>query len=291
MGLFNFDFLQGPELGPDAPRRKNIFLYTEIFFRKFFKLMKSNLLYFLVSLPIVLIVYFFAPIEYFVKNIIPANLFDAGLINSAIPQIRLLTTALFMLFFGSGPASAGYAYILRCFTRENHVWLWTEFWEKFRENIKQGLVTLIVALVCVPMMLTAIFVYFKLAQTASLPMYSVLLYILAVLFIMVILMHTFIYQIMITYDCNIRMLYKNSFLMVLAKFPITLINLSLGTLITVLIFTWLHPLAAVVLYILFGYGFSRFPSEFYSARVIERMIKDSEPEKQEDDDEEEALYE
>lgn len=290
MGLFNFDFLQDAELGADAPRRKNIFLYTEIFFRKFFKLMKSNLLYFLVSLPIVLIVYFFAPVEYFVKNIIPANFFDAGFVNSAIPQIRLLTTALFMLFFGSGPASAGYAYILRCFTRENHVWLWTEFWEKFRENLKQGLITLLIALVGIPLMLTAIFVYFKLSQTISSSMYSILLYILGVLFLMVILAHTFIYQIMITYDCNIRMLYKNSFLMVLARFPITLINISLGTLITVLIFTWLHPIAAVFFYIFFGYGFSRFPSEFYAARVIERMIKDSEPEN-DDYDEEDSLYE
>ena len=63
----------------------------------------------------------------------------------------------------------------------------------------------------------------------------------------------------------------------------------MGAAITFLIFTWLNPVFAVIFYMFFGYGFSRFPSEFYAARVIERMIKESEPEKQED--EEEALYE
>ena len=285
MGLLNFDFLQGPELGADAPRRKNVFLYTEIFFRKFFKLMKSNLLYFLISLPLFLLVYFFAPVEYFVKTIVPSDMLDAALIENAIPQIRLLTTALFALFFGSGPASAGYAFILRCFTRENHVWIWTEFWEKFRENIKQGIVVLLVSLIFVPLMLTATLVYFKFSQATGSSIYFVLLYVIAALFLMVILMHTFIYQIMITYDCTVTMLYKNSFLMVLAKFPITLLNAVIGALITFCIFTWLHPIAAIIFYIFFGYGFSRFPSEFYAARVIERLIRESKPEKDEDEEE------
>ena len=216
MGLFNFDFLQGPELSPDAPRRKNIFLYTEIFFRKFFKLMKSNLLYFLVSLPIFLVVYFFAPVEYFVMNTLSFEVANSDAVSGLIPQIRLLVTAMFALFFGSGPASAGYGYILRCFTRENHVWIWTEFWEKFRENIKQGIATLFISIVGVLLTATAIFVYMKLAETTGSFMYSGLLYALAVLLLMVILMHTFIYQIMITYDCTLKMLYKNSFLLVIA---------------------------------------------------------------------------
>lgn len=51
-GLFDYN-KPGPGVSKNAPKKKNFFIFWEIFFRKFWKLILANLLYVLVSLPVV----------------------------------------------------------------------------------------------------------------------------------------------------------------------------------------------------------------------------------------------
>ena len=41
-------------------------------------------------------------------------------------------------FWGSGPATAAYSYITRCFTRGEHTWVLSDGADKFKENFKQS---------------------------------------------------------------------------------------------------------------------------------------------------------
>ena len=63
MGLFNNYLKEGPGIDVNAPKKKGIFLFFEIFGRKFIDLIKTNSLYFLVSLPFfVFTMIFLAPL-------------------------------------------------------------------------------------------------------------------------------------------------------------------------------------------------------------------------------------
>ena len=59
MGLFNRYLKEGPGVEKDAPKKKGIFLFFEIYFRKFFKLLKAGLYYMFESLPFLIIVVLF----------------------------------------------------------------------------------------------------------------------------------------------------------------------------------------------------------------------------------------
>lgn len=273
MGLFNFDFSTQPK--GDLPRKKGIFLYLEIFFRKLFKLISLNVIYFLVSLPLIALFYIFIPAEQILNtffdlgNTLTENEFS---IFSLI--IRFAGTVFLLAFFGSGPASAGLAYILRGFTREEPVWLWSEFFGKFKENFKQSLIVLIINIILIPLIYIAFMTYFNLYIKTGVGAYLILLYLMLILILMYVLMHTFIYQIMITYNCTIPMLYKNALLLSVAKFPICLlISLVSAFIIFALSFSGLEPLFVIFLFFVLFYVVVRFPLEFYAARTIEKLIK------------------
>ena len=279
MGLFNFDFLQGTELSADAPRRKGVFLFSELFFRKFLKLIRANMLYFLVSLPVSVLLYLFLPVDFIIENLFveTTNMFS---------MVCGVGVCLFFLtFFGTGPASAGYAYITRNITREHPTWVWSDFWEAFRGNIKQGIAVLIFDIITVPILMLAAFVYFQFASTGN-GSYTIFLYLLIILFVMLMTMHTFIYQIMITYECSLKMLFKNSILLAFAKFPITAIISLISCAIILLVSRTLDPRFSFILFGVLLYGVVRFPLEFYAARTIERLIEADAPKEDYDDDEE-----
>lgn len=277
MGLFNFDFLQGTELSADAPRRKGVFLFSELFFRKFFKLIRANLLYFLVSLPIAVLLYLFLPVDFIIDNIF------VGTTDMFSIVCRVGVCIFFLTFFGTGPASAGYAYITRNITREFPTWVWSDFWDAFKTNIKQGLVVLLFDIIVVPLLLIAAFVYFQFASAGN-GTYMIFLYMLIILFVMLMTMHAFIYQIMVTYECSIKMLFKNSLLLAFAKFPITVIISLISSAVIIFASKTLDPRFSFILFWVFLYGVVRFPLEFYAARTVERLIEADTPEKNDDDD-------
>ena len=52
LGMFDYN-KPGPGVSKDAPKKKSFFVFWDIYLRKFWKLIIANLLYVLVSLPVV----------------------------------------------------------------------------------------------------------------------------------------------------------------------------------------------------------------------------------------------
>ena len=50
MGFFNYS-KPGPGIDKNAPKKKGVALYLELFFRKFWELIRINVLYFIFSIP------------------------------------------------------------------------------------------------------------------------------------------------------------------------------------------------------------------------------------------------
>lgn len=271
---------EGPGVDKNAKKKRGLFLYIDIVFRKFLKLMQAGILYFLCSLPYLALCFFvisptiMACIGFNDMTFTPIGEYSAEQ-TKVLAQIlySIIITMFIFNFFGAGPVSAAYAYVTRCFTRGEHAWIGSDGWDKFKENFVQSLLLVVCDIVVFILGFNAISFYRALsAQTSIFVIASGLT--MSLMFIYMV-MHYYIYQIMVTYKCTFIELIKYSIITALAKLPITV----LLTVITVGIF-WLmvnflsgNPLIFALLLGLIGLIFTRYPIEFYAARVIEKNIK------------------
>lgn len=119
MGLISnfFNYSKpGPGVNKDEDKKRRFFLWFELFFRKFWKMIQMNLLYMLFWVPAVAAGYLLA---------------DFNPVLSAFAFLAIGAVTI-------GPATAGTVYVLRCFATETPVFIWSDFWRNFKENFKQS---------------------------------------------------------------------------------------------------------------------------------------------------------
>ncbi len=279
MGLFGFNYSKpGPGVDKDAPKKKGIFLYFELFFRKFWKLIQANMLYFLCSIPMILIIYLATPfIVSPLMGIFQGGGFDQETLTMISSALTVFFTVTIVSFFGSGPASAAFAYILRCFTREQHSWIMSDFKDKFKENFKQGMIVSIVDILLLAVAYIALNFYGS-ASAGNLynlgGLWTFLQVFLSVLLIVYLFMHFYIYQLMVTFESTMRQLYKNAAVFALAFLPMNILLAAIFVAINYLLFSTITPPFALIISFLLWFGIVRFPIEFYAARTIQRKVLD-----------------
>lgn len=251
MGFFTPSYDKpGKGIAPDAPQKRSFFRFFDIFFRKFWKFIKINLLYVLVSIPTFALVFFLSGIisnsflsmngteEMFrsiAEQIAQASENAGGadyqysvLVVTFDLFIRLIISYLFMTLWGMGPATAGITYILRNFAREEHAWLWSDFKSSFKNNFKQSLIVFVIDIVVFLLLYTAFVVYSQ--MTGAL---SMLKYFIVVIAIIYTIMHFYIYPMMVTFDLKLKDLYRNALIFALGKLPSNLFILVILLLIHV----------------------------------------------------------
>lgn len=111
MGLFGIDYNKpGPGVSKNAPEKKRFFVFWEIYARKFFKLVIANLLYVLISLPVITGGLAQAGLTFVTRNYVrekhvflPADFFDTIKKNwkqaLAIGILDVVLSVLFILNF------------------------------------------------------------------------------------------------------------------------------------------------------------------------------------------------
>lgn len=251
MGFFTPSYDKpGKGIDPDAPQKRSFFRFFDIFFRKFWKFIKINLLYVLVSIPTFALIFFLSGIisnsflsmngteEMFrsiAEQIAQASENAGGadyqysvLVVTFDLFIRLIISYLFMTLWGMGPATAGITYILRNFAREEHAWLWSDFKSSFKNNFKQSLIVFVIDIVVFLLLYTAFVVYSQ--MTGAL---SMLKYFIVVIAIIYTIMHFYIYPMMVTFDLKLKDLYRNALIFALGKLPSNLFILVILLLIHV----------------------------------------------------------
>ncbi len=250
MGIFRFGNYAGEGKGVDknAPKKRGLFAFFELFFRKIGRLCLLNAMYLVATIPVIVVVFLISglistPILNFLSptlaNILGMTAPDMtnenfmwylGIIDLAV---RAFTCLLFIVFWGAGPVTAGYTYVLRNYADEKHSWFWSDFWQYAKENFKQALVVLIVDIVAFVLMFYAYIFYDMMGGMMSLLKYFVVMAI-----IIYSMAHFYIYQIMITFKLKLKDVYKNAFLFVLLKLPSNLMMFALIILIHAVI-PWL----------------------------------------------------
>lgn len=146
MSLFRpYKYKARPDLPSDAPVKHGFFLFFELLFRKFWRFVTLNIFYFIVTLPMLVMVYYTVN-GYFADRVIAETgefmdmLPGVGIFASLLSYIPdFLQTPLFILSVVLyGPATMGLTYIFRNFAREEHAWM-SDFVSRGLSNFKQGL--------------------------------------------------------------------------------------------------------------------------------------------------------
>lgn len=290
MGLFGGGYMkEGPGVDKNAPKKKGLFLYIEVLTRKFTKLISAGFLHFLISLPFLAVAFVVlssfimsalgldSAIERTAQSIAGENVSAEEAAQMLYFSLRAMIAVFLYNFFGSGPASAAYAFVTRCFTRSEPVWVVSDGWDKFKENFKQSIVLILLDIVVIALGANAIAFYHSMALENAGAAASVLMvvqYFTTVVLVLYMMMHIYVYQIMVTYECKFGDLIKSSIMIAIAKLPMSVLLTAITGIATVLLIEgFANPMIGILLYAVAGHIFLRYPLEFYAARVIEKNIK------------------
>ncbi len=272
MGLFGSFTKPGPGIPKDAPKKKGLARYFEIFFRKLKKLFLLNIITFIMSIPFLAIMYIFAPITPESPIIKAVGDLSEQEVISLIGRFHTLFAVTAFALLGSGPASAAYAYITRCFTREEHAWIFSDFKDKFLENFKQSIILTVFNILSVFLLMNGFNFYSSQYALTSSALWLVCEYGLILFMLMLIFMNFYVYQMMVTFKSSIVQLLKNSLLLSLSQLPMNILLLILVLSLNFLMFNTLTVSFALILSFLITISLVRFPIEYSSARAIEKKI-------------------
>lgn len=178
----------------------------------------------------------------------------------------------------TGPFTAGAAYVTRNWARDEHAFIWSDFWDAVKGNWKQALPTSVIT-GFVPLLMYVCYTFYgQMASDNALFVLPQVLCIMLGLVWLCSLMYT--YPQMVTYDMRYGTLIRNSLIMTVGRLPMT-VGLKLLSLVPsalcllVSLFTPYAMYALMVLalyYILLGYALSRFVGASYANAVFDRYL-------------------
>lgn len=203
MGLFSTNRYSkpGPGVGKDEPEKRRIVVFFEIFFRKIWKLEQVNLIFLMLCIPIVLLM--------LGLNAIVSTLFK----NLNMLLVFLITFSPFGLL---GLPLTGMTYITRNFAREEHAFVWADFFDQIKKNWKLSLLHGYVSYFIYFIAFFALRFYYFSSATSWIYLIP------AALCLVLLLAFTFsqyyIFQMIVTFNLPYKNILKNGFIFSLAAF-------------------------------------------------------------------------
>lgn len=220
-GLFDYS-KPGKGVDKDAPQKKRIFLFFELYFRKFWKLCALNLLYVLFCIPVVTI----------------------------------------------GPATAAMCAVLKNYAIERPVFLWSDFWEAFKENWKKGFAMGVIdALILVVAVVSIQFYY---AQASANMFFYVPLFIVLCVAYITLLASAYMYVMIPILDMKFKPMLKNAFYLSVLGVKTNLIT-TLISVILVVVMVLFYPVTIIPAIVLFFSTFW-FIITFNSFQYVEKYV-------------------
>lgn len=233
------------------PNQPKFSIFLEILPRKLWDLFKVNLLYILAAIPTFLVTMFVvgiasSRITEAVMPLIAQNMSIPGVdmanvdfvhaVTNIDIALRAIVAFLFFVILGQGPATAGVAYILRNYAREEHAFMISDWWSNVKENFGQALLVWIIDLALFCVLTVAIKTYMTMGG-----MGLILAGVVVVIAIIYMIMHFYIYQMMVTFENSLKSLYKNAYTLAVQKLPRNLLMFA----VMLLMFVGIPALAIV----------------------------------------------
>lgn len=289
---------EGPGLYPEDMNKGPAARFFGVLGRKFWKIVTLNFMYVVFSLPILALSFLLAPT--LMRFLIPGLTLDAlreyfsrpefvnSLAEGITPEAFAQTTLLFlyslfalfqtaMAMFVLGPVHAGMTYVLRNYSREEHAFVWSDFWEHAKKNIGQSLVSCLISIVG-SIALVVSFGYYRATIGNDIFRLFVMGFLLLI-FTVFAVMHMYIYPMMVTFKLPIKNIYKNAFLFfTLRLFPnlgLFFLSVLLNLVIPLLLIFFLQLLGfylVVLYYLLIGFGLQLLLTNFYVYQQLDRFM-------------------
>ncbi len=276
VGLFSANYNKpGPGVDKDAPPKPRFFIFFEVLKRKFWHLLRVNMMFVLFNIPALLAAFFIA--EVYLQRI----KFDAGGIGDFYLRLFLAALLTLMPVIAFGPVQAGFTYILRNYSREEHSFIWWDFKETFVKNFKQGMAITVIDFAVMYILGLAINFYAGqngLIFTAATSFVSLSL-------VIFVIMHLYIYPMLVTVDLSIKNIYKNAFIFAILKFLPNLLFFILN--IAIAYAAFFNVLIGCILYIFLLPSFIGLMNNFYVNPIIKKYVVTQTAQLEEEDDEEE----
>lgn len=204
---------------------------------------------------------------------------STALYLNAVKTIAIQTLLLLVPAIGiTGPFTAGLAYVTRNWARDEHSFIWSDFWEAVKGNWKQALPTSIITGLMPLLLYVCTIFYWQMAQQSVLfLMPGMVVIVLCAVWLMSLL---YAYPQMVTYELSYAQLIRNSLMMAVARLPITagLKLLSIVPALICLVVCFATPYAAYAVlmlgayYVLIGFALSRFIQASCANAAFDRYI-------------------
>lgn len=268
LGLFgNYD-KPGPGVSKDEPPKAAPVRFFEIFGRKFTKLVQANLIFLLPTLAafVLMFLIYLCPTHFMLQ--LPTT---SGALQVDVWVLYAVPLPLVLL----SPFTAGLTYIARNFAREEHAFVWSDFWDAVKGNWKYFLLNgVIVYAVYVVLSFSLLYYSNQLSQDwiFYIPFW------ICILLALVFCWAQFYLPVMfITFDLTFRQAYKNAFIFSIAGFLrnllLTVIIGGLGFLVLLVIpLTALTVFIYLLLLIFLLFSFFSFLVNFTVYPLIDRYL-------------------
>lgn len=266
-----FDFMNynkpGPGVEKDEPPKPRIIVFFQIYATKFWELVKLNMIFLWFNIPALVLGYFLFAIFYatFENQL---QLHDKALFSF------IIFFAFGSLFLGipvitTGPAQAGFTYVLRNYSRREHAFMWSDFKEHAVSNLKQSLLITIIDFLVV--LFLFIDFYFCVNSGMNRIIVTISLYLIALLSLIFLMMHLYIYPMLVTFKLSIKHIYKNAFIFAIARFLPNLGIVLLCFVLLVLPILLLTPIG-IILFIFISLSTVGLITNFYAFTTLEKYM-------------------
>ncbi|MBP3705134.1 MAG: YesL family protein, partial [Clostridia bacterium] len=199
--MFNNYDKPGPGVSKDEPKKSAPIRFFEILWRKLSKLIQLNLIF---MIPVVVVV---AAAMYGILILPLQHLMLTTTVFGTLDLYNLYIVPMPVLLLG--PFSCGMAYITRNFAREEHAFVWSDFWDAVKDNWKAGLLNGVIMYIAYAVLSFGFLFYFDQWKTAG------WVYILPLIFIgliaaIMLFAQYYIPLMIVTFDLKLRHIYKNA---------------------------------------------------------------------------------
>lgn len=267
-GFFNYS-KAGKGIKKEDLEKSGLSLYFDILGRRIWKLIILNLMYLIASIPAILIAWGIS--SYMLEFLLRVLRSDVTEIADAIQLISIFATIMIFQIFGSGPATASMSYILRKYVRDSHVWIFSDFFEHFKKNFKQGMAVYIIN-TFVSFALIVAYIFYSLIMRNSFG--DVLALVIIIISAFYIMMQMYTYQLMAGFNFKVKDIYKNALLLTMIKLPWNILTVGIIgiTVYAMYSITLTSPILGVIIFFAIYMVLINFTQIFMTNNIIKEYV-------------------
>lgn len=265
--MFGMNGPRGGGLTKEQAATRN---YFDILGRHFWHIVGASLLFALTN------ILFFGASAYLFAAYLSGDNFVTVVQAFLSGQSFILPIVPFLPLMLTGPFTAGFTYVIRNYAKQEHTFLRSDFFEHARKNIKQGLITSVLAYLVMYLLLQALIFYNSFFVAQGLPL-GVLYTLFAVVSALLVILFFYVYPIMVTFRMNLKTIFKNAWAFTIMKLPQNVLILLLllainGGLFYLTTFVWLLPELYLILMVFVLTGFTSYTANYYIWHVLNKHI-------------------